>query len=159
MTTTTHMLQEKLGKALGHTLRKIVGSMHRLGTEGRSDAPLCLWLFFETLPVFRLTGTSEGWGMQIDNTLPEPVDLGESGEIILCDISRSSIFGQGIGHALRAVWSVHSPPQGEMIGVRLDFGQSVKPLILNWGDELYVAEHYPADAREDEIQEVPLTPL
>jgi hypothetical protein len=90
--------------------------------------------------------------------LPEPVDLGESGEIILCDLSQRSIFGPCTGHALRAIWSVHSPLQGEMIGVRFDFGQAVQPLVLNWGDELYVAEHYPADAREDEIQEVPLMP-
>jgi hypothetical protein len=159
MTTTTHTLQDKLSKALGQKLRKVVASMHRLGAEGCSEAPLGLWLFFDTLPVFRLTGTPEGWGLQIDDTLPEPVDLGESGEIILCDLSQRSIFGQGIGHALRAVWSVHSPPQGAMIGVRFDFGQSVKPLVLNWGDELYMAEHYPADAREDELQEVPIMPV
>jgi hypothetical protein len=73
-------------------------------------------------------------------------------------MSQRSLFGPCIGQALRAVWSVHSPPQGELIGVRFDCGQAVQPLVLNWGDELYVAESYPADAREDEFQEVPLMP-
>jgi hypothetical protein len=151
-------LQEKLGQAIGHKLRKIAASVHLFGLDGRNDAPLDLWFFFDTLPVFCLTGASDGWSIQIDDILPEPVDMGESGEIVLCDISRRSIFGKVVGKALRSVWSVQSPPQGEVIGVRFDFGAPVKPLVLNWGDELYVAEHYPDDARDDEFQEIPIMP-
>jgi hypothetical protein len=55
-------LQEELGQAIGHKLRKIVASIHLFGLEGRSDAPLDLWFFFETLPVFHLIGASDGWG-------------------------------------------------------------------------------------------------
>src|SRR6266446_2048339 len=109
-------LQEKLGKAIGHKLRKIVASVHLFGLEGLSDTPLCLWFFFETLPVFRLTGAPDGWSLQVDDILPEPVDLGESGEIVLRDISHRSIFGKVVGKDLRSVWSVQSPPQGKIIG-------------------------------------------
>jgi hypothetical protein len=163
MISTPHSLQKKLqaelGQAIGHKLRKIVASMHLFGLEGRSDAPLDLWFFFETLPVFHLTGASDGWSLQIDDILPEPVDMGESGEIVRCDISQRSIFGKVRGKALRSVWSVQSPPQGPVIGVRFDFGEPVKPLVLNWGDELYVAEHYPDNAGDDELQEIPIMPV
>ena len=159
MTPTKYSLQEKLGKAIGHTLRKIGASVHLFGLEGLSDAPLCLWFFFEALPVFRLTGAPDGWSLQVDDILPEPVDLGESGEIVLRDISHRSIFGKVVGKDLRSVWSVQSPPQGKIIGMRFDFGQPVRPLILNWGDELYMTEQYPDEARDDEYQEVPIMPV
>ena len=152
-------LQEKLGKAIGHKLRKIIASVHLFGSAGLSDAPLCLWLFFETLPVFRVTGAPDGWSLQVDDSLPEPVDLGESGEIVLRDISHRSIFGKVMGQDLRAVWLVQSPPQGKVIGIRFDFGQPVQPLVLNWGDELYMTEQYPGDARDDEFQEVSIMPV
>ena len=44
-------------------------------------------------------------------------------------------------------------------GVRFDLGKPVKPLVLNWGDELYVAEHYPDNAGDDELQETPIMPV
>jgi hypothetical protein len=47
----------------------------------------------------------------------------------------------------------------DRVGVRFDFGEPVKPLVLNWGDELYVAEHYPDDAGDDELQEIPIMPM
>jgi hypothetical protein len=152
-------LQEKLGKAIGHALRKIIASVHLFGAEGLSDAPLGLWFFFETLPVFRLTGAPDGWSLLIDGILPEPTDLGESGEIILRDISHRSGFGKVIGQDLCSMWSVQSPPEGKIIGMRFDFGRPGKLLVLNWGDELYMAEQYPDDARDGEIREVPIMPV
>ncbi len=159
MTPTKYSLQEKLGKAIGHTLRKIGASVHLFGLEGLSDAPLCLWFFFEALPVFRLTGAPDGWSLQIDDILPEPVDLGDSGEIVLRDISHRSIFGKVMGKDLRSVRLAQSPLQGEIIGMRFDFGQPVQPLVLNWGDELYMTEQYPDEARDNEYQEVRVMPV
>ena len=86
------------------------------------------------------------------------MDLEESGEIILRDVSRKSVFQRALGRDLQAAWSVQSAPTGEVIGIRFDFGQSITPCVLNWGDELYMAEHYPADANQDELREVPLRP-
>jgi hypothetical protein len=43
--------------------------------------------------------------------------------------------------------------------MRFDFGQPVQPIVLNWGDELYMTEQYPGDARDDEFQEVPIMPV
>jgi hypothetical protein len=115
-------------------------------------------LFFDTLPVLRLASAADGWSIQADDTPPEPIDLQESGEIILRDISRKSVFQRALGRALQSAWSVQSSPTGEAIGIRFDFGQSITPCVLNWGDELYIAEQYPADARKNELREVAIMP-
>jgi len=151
-------LQARVGKALGHTLRKIVASIHVFGSEAPCDIPVCLWLFFDTPPGLRLSSAADGWSIQADDTPPEPMDLEESGEIILRDVSRKSAFQRAMGRVLQSAWSVHSSPTGEVIGIRFDFGQSITPCVLNWGDELYVAEQYPVDAKKNELQEVPIMP-
>ena len=151
-------LQARFGKAIGHTLRKIVASVHVFDTAALCDVPLCLWLFFDTLPGLRLSGAAEGWRIQADDTPPEPIDLEESGEIILRDVSRTSVFQSALGRDLQAAWSVQAVPTGEVIGMRFDFGQSITLCVLNWGDELYIAEHYPADTKEDALREVPIRP-
>ena len=151
-------LQARFGKAIGHTLRKLVASVHVFDAAAPCDVPLCLWLFFDTLPGVRLSGAADGWSIQADDTPPEPIDLEESGEIILRDVSRKSVFQRALGRALQAAWSVQSFPTGEAIGIRFDFGQSITPCVLNWGDELYIAEHYPADAQKNELREVAIMP-
>jgi hypothetical protein len=152
-------LQARFGKAIGQTLRKIVASIHVFDTAALGcDVPLCLWLFFDTLPGVRLSGAADGWSIQADDTPPEPIDLEESGEIILRDVSRTSVFQRALGRALQAAWSVQSFPTGEVIGIRFDFGQSITPCVLNWGDELYIAEQYPADAQKNELREVLIMP-
>ena len=158
MKLTEEALQAKIGKAIGHTLRKIVASVHVFDTATLCDVPVCLWLFFDTLPGLRLSGAADGWSIQADDTPPEPMDLEESGEIILRDVSRKSAFQTAVGRVLQSAWSVHSSPSGEVIGIRFDFGQSITPCVLNWGDELYIAEHYPADANQHELRELPIRP-
>jgi hypothetical protein len=151
-------LQARFGKAIGHTLRKIVASVHVFDTAALCDVPLCLWLFFDTLPALCLSSAADGWSIQADGTPPEPIDLQESGEIILRDVSRKSVFQRALGRALQSAWSVQSSPTGEVIGIRFDFGQSITPCVLNWGDELYIAEQYPADAKKNELREVAIMP-
>ena len=154
----TNTIQQLFTRAVGHSLRKVVASVHIFGEERLSDAPLCLWLFFESLPGVRLFGASDGWHMEADDTPPEPVDMGDSGEIVLRDISRKSIFRQVLEQALRGAWTVESAREGGVIGVRFDFGMPLKPLVLNWGDELYIGSKYPPDAKEEELLEVPMQP-
>jgi len=151
-------LQARFGRAIGHTLHKIVASVHVYDSKAWCDIPLCLWLFFDTLPGLRLSGAADGCSIQADDTPPEPMDLEESGEIILRDVSRKSVFQRALGRDLQAAWSVQSAPTGEVIGICFDFGQSITPCVLNWSDELYIGEHYPADASQDELREVPLRP-
>ncbi|MBI3329037.1 MAG: hypothetical protein HYZ81_20325 [Nitrospinae bacterium] len=151
-------IQQELTKAIGHSLRKVVASIHVFTEETLNDAPLCLWLYFESLPGLRLFGSPDAWHIEGDETPPEPMDMGESGEIVLRDISGKSIFRQAIGKELKGAWTVESRPEGEVIGLRFDFGLPLKPIVLNWGDELYLADKYPSDAKAAELLEVPMRP-
>ena len=47
----------------------------------------------------------------------------------------------------------------DRVGVRFDFGEPVKPLVLYWVDELYVAELYPDDVGDDALQEISIMPV
>jgi hypothetical protein len=47
----------------------------------------------------------------------------------------------------------------DRIGVRFDFGEPVKPLVLDWGDKLYVAKHFSSNAGDDELQEISIMPV
>ena len=90
-------LQARFGKAIGHTLCKIVASVHVFNTAALCDVPLCLWLFFDTLPGLRLSSAADGWSIQADDTPPKPIDMEESGDIILRDVSRKSVFQGALG--------------------------------------------------------------
>lgn len=139
-------------------LRKVIASFHSQGGKVAGE-PVHLWLSFEGLDLLRLSGASDGWHLNVDGTPPQPVDMGESGEIVLVDASAKTVLEPMVGQTLRRMWLVKSP-EGEMIGVRLDFGLPVKPIIVNWGDEIHVVDHYPPEVvREGGILEVGVKPV
>lgn len=153
----TSEMRRALAEVIGRPLRKVIASVHFF--EGRlDDGPLCLWLSFEDLTSFRLFGASDGWHLGIDRALPEPIDMEESGEIILADVSNRTMFGQMVGRELKRAWLVESPA-GEVIGVRFDFGVALEPIVINWGDELRIVGDYPPDARGEEIAEARVRPV
>jgi hypothetical protein len=146
-----------LAEAIGRPLRKVIASVHFFG--GRlDDEPIHLWLSFEDLALFRLFGASDGWHLEVDRTLPEPTDMEESGEIVLVDVSNRTIFSQMIGRKLEGAWYVESPA-GETIGIRFDFGLSLRPAVIIWGDELRIVDTYPPDAPREEIVETRIRPV
>lgn len=149
-------IKQEFARAIGHTLQKVVASIYFFEEKMFNDSLMCLWLYFENLSVLHVFGSPDGWHIQVDNMLPEPIDMGESGEIVIRDISRKSIFQQMLGRTLQAVWTVDSPSERDIIGIRLDFGLPVKPLVLNWGDELHITTEYPHDAEAEELLEVPI---
>jgi hypothetical protein len=154
MTVMTVAVDEMLSKAAGRSLKQVAASLHSF--EGRlGNTPICLWLVFEGLQGFRLFGAADGWHIGVDDAQPEPVDMGGSGEIVIHDISRESIFREMLNRTLKGGWTIESPTRGSVIGVRFDFGLPVKPLVLNWGDEIYLGDDFPHDAKRSEILEVP----
>ena len=138
-------------------MRKVIASIHFF--EGRcDDEPVELWLSFESLALFRLSGASDGWRLEVDETTPEPVDMEESGEIILGDMSNKTMFDSMVGRELKGVWIVESPAE-EIIGVRFDFGLPTRPVVINWGDELRIAADYPSEVWEEGISEAAMQPV
>lgn len=153
----TDETRRTLAEAIGRPLRKVIASVH-LFERKLEDEPVHLWLSFEDFAVFRLFGVSDGWHVGADGTLPEPTDMGESGDIILVDVSNKTAFGKMIGRELKGAWLAESLAGG-IVGVRFDFGFSLRPIVINWGDELRIVDDYPPDLRRGEIIEARIQPV
>ncbi len=147
-------VQRKYARMIGRPLRQVAASMHMYERQ-IEESPLSLWLYFDGLDPFRFFGTPDGWRIGIDQTQAAPVDMGESGEVVIRDISRRSVLSAGLDKILKVAWEVRARDSGQMIGVRFDFGLSFKPMILNWDDELHIADEYPSEM-EESITEVPI---
>lgn len=146
-----------LTEAIGRPLRKVIASVHFF--EGRLNSePVHVWLSFEGLTIFRLSGATDGWGVEIDEAIPEPVDMEESGEFLLADVSNKTEFGSMVGRELNGVWLVESPVE-EIVGVRFDFGLPTGPVVFNWGDELRIADDYPSEVWEEGASEAAVQPV
>lgn len=153
----TDEVQRTLSGAIGRRLRRVIASVHFFG-ERFDNEPICLWLSFENLTLFRLFGASDGWHLGVDKAPPEPSDMEESGQVLVTDVSNKTVFEQMIGKELKGAWLIESPG-GEIIGIRFDFGFSLRPIVINWGDELRIIDDYPPDAPIEEIVESRIQPV
>jgi hypothetical protein len=143
-----HEITETFAGVIGHPLRKIVASVHVF--EGSIDSEfLAVWFIFEDVPAIRLLGASDGEALIADNEPFEPVDMAESGEVVIADISNKTVFGNSIGKSLHKISRVESNKR--TVGVQFDFGESLKPLVLNWGDELYLGADLPAGSENEDL--------
>jgi hypothetical protein len=142
------------GEAVGRRLMKVAASAHLF--EGKlGDTPIDLWLFFEGMSPLRVFGESDGWRLSVDRKPPEPFDMDESGEVVVGDVSAKTPLGARIGESLEGAWLVES--SGEAVGIRLDFGRSAKPLIVNFDDELLILDAYPTE--DDAFEETRIRPI
>jgi hypothetical protein len=152
----SRVLTVVLARAVSHKLVRVVASYYVPYEDAPIGAPDSLWLQFADRSLFRLFGAPDGWHLQVDTRDPCELDLGNSGRIVIRDLPKESPLHEAIGHTLERAWTVVSKPDGGIIGVRMDFGQQKRPIILNWGDELYVSDQYPKDAAADELEETPV---
>lgn len=145
-------IREYLLKRLGKQLRVVIGSYFFM--DGVFDPnPMHVWLHFMEHEAIRISGASDGEGLLIDTDMPSPASMGKYGEIVVRSMSENPYFGPCLHRSLLEASAIESP-HGNIIGVRFDFGENQKPMILNWGDELVVAHDYPADAVKENILEI-----
>jgi hypothetical protein len=142
-------LATRLALAAGRPLVRVAASVY-CGDRGLHDELMALWLFFRGQVPFRLHGSKDGWNLAIDEAPPEPYATEELGEIVIRDVTRLTTFRAVQDQPLQAAWVVESSLDRGPVGVRLDFGAFVSPIVLNLGDHLYVSHRYPADPEIDE---------
>lgn len=148
------MIRNYLTEAINKQLLKVVGDFHLFRNEF-SQNPNSIWVCFEGLKPIRIFGASDGECILIDQTPPLPMNFGESGETVTRDMSRNLFLAQCLKKKLLEAWTVESP-KDHIVGIRFDFGQSHKPMVINWGDELLISEAYPMDAKGQSIFEIPV---
>jgi len=149
----TKAIRAILKKLIGQELKKVFASVH-VFEKMMGGSSGSVWLFFDDMRPIRLSCASDGWHLQVDEVLPEPVDMGEAGEMVIRDRSQTTTFQDCLNRSLKKVWSIDFPVEGDTIGLRFDFGISYRPLVINWGDELFLSNYYPTDFETKEISEV-----
>lgn len=150
----TQMNTQLITNAYGRLLTKVTASVYMANSE-LALRPIRISLCFESIHCITFAGASDGWHIRIDETHLEPVDMEDAGELIVRDISRTSVFRHYLHKLLENAWIVESPTKGHEIGVRFSFGGPRKPMILNWGDGLWIADDYPKD-KDETINETPI---
>lgn len=147
-------MEEILRQILGKRLTSVAGAFH-VYEERVSPVPISVWLAFDGAPPYRFRGASDGWHLVVDEGVPKEIDMQESGSVRIRDMRGEGPFPKILNQRVRRSWLVLSPGLGDIIGVRLDF-RIAAVRILNWGDEMYVAESLPADTGPNEIIERPV---
>lgn len=157
-------ISELFRRALDHRLRKILGSdyVSKGQTEKRAIAPINLWLAFEGMSLIRILGSADGATLLADQVMPEPSDMDEAGEIVIRDVSKKFAFHDALNKNLQAVSIIaeaglrSTVEEQVVVGVRFDFGLNIRPIVLNWGDELYIGSRFPPDGDEAMFSEIPV---
>ena len=79
----------------------------------------------------------------------------EAGEFVIRDVSGRTPLHRAIGKPIRAVYALEVI--GKLIGVRLDCGDSIAPVLFISGDELVISDEAPLVlAGEGPVIEKPL---
>jgi hypothetical protein len=148
------MTEEVLRKVLGKRLIGVVGDFHVFEGEVKTT-PNSVWLRFDGLPQYRFAGASDGWHLIVDETAPREFNMQESGQVRVVDMAGADSFGPVFQRVLRRAWIICSPGQRDISGVRLDF-ETATVRIINWGDEMHIAEGLPTDVDRHPVAEYPV---
>lgn len=127
-------IRECLAKAVNRSLQKVIGDFHLFGMT-LSATPNSVWMYFNDQEPIRISGASDGEHIQLDQVPASLIEMGKYGEMMVRDISTNSVFEFCIEKKLQGAWTIEAP-QGHIIGVRFDFGEGHKPMVLNWGPRL-----------------------
>ena len=139
----------------GRVLERVVGEFHEF--EGEIDPePLRLWLHFEGANPIRFFGASDGWFLKGDGSAPFEVDMGKEGKTKILDITGERSWKPCVGSLVSGVNLLRSSESNLPFGLELIFEPGHVMFILNWGDEMWVSEGMPPDARPEEFVRSPV---
>lgn len=151
---------ETIRGAVGRRLLRVFGPVHVFGERLYGATPGAFWFEFEDYPAFGIKGCGHGEGLELDSVKPVPMDMGESGEIIVRDLARGNNLKLVEHQVLSGAWEIRSANDVQTaltLGIRLEFGPGPAPAILNLADELELHFSRPFMAPADlKLLEVPL---
>lgn len=132
-------------KIIGSVLLKAIGALHYF--EGSfATVPEYLTLKFEGKGALTISCEADGERIQVNRELIEPIDMQESGEMVLCDLTRKSPFSKFFGKPVVQIFELISINANKLIGLRLEFIHQSSLVVLNWGDELLISDQFPQNA-------------
>lgn len=149
-------VRDELTALIGSRLSAVWGAIYVERQQIVDEPALALWLQFDGQPLRGFKGAPDGEALLVIEEPPRPQDMGEAGEVIIRDLTARSAFARAAGSPLLGIWKLGSPGSRSPWGFRFDFGGLVKPMILNWGDQILVRLALPPDVRDDGVTEEPL---
>lgn len=78
----------------------------------------------------------DGEGILIDKENLEPVDMQESGEIVVCDISNMDPWNKVIRRKIIKPFLIGNKKENRVLGISFYFENGMSIYIMNWGDEI-----------------------
>lgn len=121
------------------------------GETAEDASPIFIWVRFEGLDRVRILCASNGWGIGLDEAIPEGCDMGSAGSTFIREIATIDPFSSCLKAPLRDAALIRSPGTDEPFGIKLRFDLQAELLILNWGDDFWISDQLPPDATEEEF--------
>lgn len=150
---------DAMQEAEGQVLTAVWASVHLFDGEMNWDKPGHLMLQFEARAPLTFKCASDGETLRIERTIPEPVDMQESGQFVIADFSARAPWANVTSRRLMHAESLvsHYFGSGTEIGLALIFEGEQPVFIFNLGDDLWTFNTWPeAIAAEEKLKRVRL---
>jgi len=142
-------LKEWLSFIVGKKLKSVYGLIYFFAV-GDTNHPQELQVVFEAAMIKKISCSSDGATMLIQDSPMIESELGEYGKQLIRDISDMPPFERVIGEELHGVDIITSGVEQGVVGLRFKFSNSKKIDILTLGDEISFYEMTPLKIIEEE---------
>lgn len=142
-------------EVVGRILKSVCGLMFTCDEQTSFDNLQEITMEFGPLSFFmRLAGGIDGASLLLDELPLRESDMGEYGKLIIRNISSNPAFIEVIDKRIIAFNVVYSGVEQIIIGVNLQFDNSMEISILNLGDQLFIFNKIPGDVFREELMEL-----
>lgn len=142
-------LKEWLSSIVGENLKSVYGLIYIYETEDINH-PQELQVIFETGLIKKISCSSNGSSLLIQDSPMIESDLGEYGKQVIKDISDMPVFDDVIGEELQDLEVINSEVEKGIVGLRFQFSNSKNIDILTLGDEISFYKSTPINIIEGE---------
>lgn len=142
-------LKEWFSSISGKKLNYVYGLIYIYDSEDFSH-PQELQVIFEMGLVKKISCSSDGSTLLLQDSPMVECDLGEYGKQVIKDISDISVFRNVIGEELQGLKVISSDVEQSIIGLSFHFSNSKFINILTIGDEISFYRNIPINIMEEE---------
>lgn len=142
-------LKEWFSSIVGKNLKSVYGLIYIYETEDINH-PQELQVIFETGLIKKISCSSNGSSLLIQDLPMIESDLGEYGKQLIKDISDMPVFVDVIGEELQNLEVINSEIEQSIVGLRFQFSNSKNIDILTLGDEISFYKSTPMNIIDEE---------
>ena len=140
----------RLHGLVGRTIDRVHVEAHAFKGVVDPGPPIRLYLRLSETEYVCIGCGADGESLYWDESLPEPVDMEESGEIVIADRTNQPPWFQVNSRTVESVAVMRSPEGGAIEGIKLEFGDGRRVLVVNNGDEFWIDDEYPPGTSQND---------